>query len=210
MRNFFIAGLFTLRVFASNLLRGNRRKNIFFHILFWWLTWQTNPCFVSNKTTHCLLDYGDFLIPKYFNILVKWVLLWHELRTMLCKWLLSQKASNFTFKVSLLSFIECITWHNYIPTYIIDRTLLQSQDYNLASPITCVGCINFIPELQNRQSKVDCEWQLFEMLFMRFFYTHNFCQTTTNERKSPTKYFFNISFCWICLTRGLTSHLITY
>ena len=30
LRNFFIAGLFTLRVFARNLLRGIRRRNIFF------------------------------------------------------------------------------------------------------------------------------------------------------------------------------------
>ena len=33
LRNFFMAGLFTLRVFARNLLRGNRRRNIF-HISF--------------------------------------------------------------------------------------------------------------------------------------------------------------------------------
>ena len=30
LRNFFVTGLFTLRVFARNLLRGNRRRNIFF------------------------------------------------------------------------------------------------------------------------------------------------------------------------------------
>ena len=29
LRNFFMAGLFTLRLFAGNLLRGNRRRNIF-------------------------------------------------------------------------------------------------------------------------------------------------------------------------------------
>ena len=33
LRNFFMAGLFTLRVFARNLLRGSRRRNIF-HISF--------------------------------------------------------------------------------------------------------------------------------------------------------------------------------
>ena len=33
LSNFFMAGLFTLRVFVRNLLRGNRRRNIF-HILF--------------------------------------------------------------------------------------------------------------------------------------------------------------------------------
>ena len=33
LRNFFMAGLFALRVFARNLLRGSRRRNIF-HISF--------------------------------------------------------------------------------------------------------------------------------------------------------------------------------
>ena len=33
-RHFFMAGLFTLRVIASNMLRGNRQRNIFFHISF--------------------------------------------------------------------------------------------------------------------------------------------------------------------------------
>ena len=33
LRKFFMAGLFTLRVFARNLLRGNRQRNIF-HISF--------------------------------------------------------------------------------------------------------------------------------------------------------------------------------
>ena len=32
LRNFFMAGLFTRRVFAKNLLKGNRRRNIFFFI----------------------------------------------------------------------------------------------------------------------------------------------------------------------------------
>ena len=34
LRNFFMAGLFTLRVLARNLLRGNRRRNIFFFSYF--------------------------------------------------------------------------------------------------------------------------------------------------------------------------------
>ena len=41
LRNFFMAGLFTLRVFARNLLRGSRLWNIFHisksHQNFWWL-----------------------------------------------------------------------------------------------------------------------------------------------------------------------------
>ena len=52
----FMAILFTLRVFARNLLRGNRRRNI----SFWWLAWDSNPGFSSNKPTHYLLDRSDF------------------------------------------------------------------------------------------------------------------------------------------------------
>ena len=42
--------LFTLRVFARNLMRGNRRRNIFFHISFWCLTWHTNPGFTTTTS----------------------------------------------------------------------------------------------------------------------------------------------------------------
>ena len=49
----------TLRVFARNLLRGNRRKNAF-SILFCCLAWGWNAGFTSNKPTHYLLDNGDF------------------------------------------------------------------------------------------------------------------------------------------------------
>ena len=51
--------LFTLRVFARNLLRGNRRRNTF-RISSWCLAWDSNPGFSSNKPTHYLLDHGDF------------------------------------------------------------------------------------------------------------------------------------------------------
>ena len=61
LRNFFMAGLFTVRVFTRNLPRGNRRRNIlFFYISFRCLTWDTKPGFTSNKPTHYLLDYGHF------------------------------------------------------------------------------------------------------------------------------------------------------
>ena len=56
----FMVILFTLRVFARNLLRGNRRRNTF-RISFWCLAWDSNPGFSSNKPTHYLLDHGDLL-----------------------------------------------------------------------------------------------------------------------------------------------------
>ena len=47
--------LFTLRAFARNPLRGNRRRNIFFHILVWCLT---------NKPTHYLTRLRRLHINK--------------------------------------------------------------------------------------------------------------------------------------------------
>ena len=61
LRNFFMASLFTLRVFARNMLKEIAEEIIFFfHVSFRCLTWDTNPGFSFNKPTHCLLDYGDF------------------------------------------------------------------------------------------------------------------------------------------------------
>ena len=54
----FMAILFTLRVFARNLLKGNRRRNTFC-IYFLCLARGSNPDITSNKRTHYSLDYGD-------------------------------------------------------------------------------------------------------------------------------------------------------
>ena len=62
----FMAILFTLRVFARNLLSGNRRSNTF-RISFWCLAWNSNPGFLSNKPTHYLLD-----VPTQCNRSRKW------------------------------------------------------------------------------------------------------------------------------------------
>ena len=59
---FYVKFLFTLRVLARNLLRGNRWRNAFF----WCLAWDTNPNFTSSKPTHYLLDYGD-CFHKFLN-----------------------------------------------------------------------------------------------------------------------------------------------
>ena len=65
LEKLFMAILFTLRVFARNLLRGNRRRNTFL-ISFWCLAWGSNPGFSSNKPTHYLLDHGDFKEARSF------------------------------------------------------------------------------------------------------------------------------------------------
>ena len=62
---FFTAILFTLRVFARNLMRGNRQINIFFHILFWCLAWDIQPFRqdydLASQTTYVL---GSYFIHK--------------------------------------------------------------------------------------------------------------------------------------------------
>ena len=50
LEKLFMAILFTLRVFARNLLRGKRRKKYVFIFRF-----------IDAWSTHYLLDYGDFL-----------------------------------------------------------------------------------------------------------------------------------------------------
>ena len=54
-RTIFLAGLFTLRVFARNLLRGILRRNSFLISFL-----MTDLAFTSNKATHYILDYGDY------------------------------------------------------------------------------------------------------------------------------------------------------
>ena len=59
-----MAILFSLRVLARNLLRGNRRKNAFC-ILFWHMACRSNPGYTSNKPTHYLLGHDDFNMRDY-------------------------------------------------------------------------------------------------------------------------------------------------
>ena len=64
----FMEILFTLSLFARNLLRVNRRRNT---ICISWQACGSNLDFTSNKPTHDLLDYGDFLsvrwLPRQFS-----------------------------------------------------------------------------------------------------------------------------------------------
>ena len=58
---FFMAVLYTLRIFARNLLRESRRRNIFlFYFIFDDWPGIRTQAFGSNKPTHYLLDHGDF------------------------------------------------------------------------------------------------------------------------------------------------------
>ena len=75
LEKLFMAILFTLRVFARNLLRGNRRWNTF-RISFWCLAWDSNPGFSSNKPTHYLLDRCKLTIVDFGNI-------WQEVQCLL-------------------------------------------------------------------------------------------------------------------------------
>ena len=66
LKNFFMEVLFTLKIFATNLLRGYRWRNIVFHIPFRCLTCDTNSS-TSNMSIHYLLYYGDFNWDNYNN-----------------------------------------------------------------------------------------------------------------------------------------------
>ena len=80
LRNFFMAGLFTLRVFARYLLKGNRRRvfrillsclacgwgeiveeKFSFSFLILMCVLKYDNSFTSNKSKQYSLDYGDFL-----------------------------------------------------------------------------------------------------------------------------------------------------
>ena len=71
MGNFFMAVLFTLRVFARNLLRGSCRRNIF-HIS----NFDNWPgigilAFESNKSKHYILDHQSVrcsLVIRYVGL----------------------------------------------------------------------------------------------------------------------------------------------
>ena len=66
LRNFFMVSLFTLRVSARNPLRGNRLRNNFFLYFILMSNLGTYPGFTFNKSTHYLLDYGDFTyFPRF-------------------------------------------------------------------------------------------------------------------------------------------------
>ena len=68
--NFFMAGLFTLRVLARNLLRGNRRRNIF-HISFLTTDLGYEPRLLRLISRHIdILDHGDFHIHFPNSLLI--------------------------------------------------------------------------------------------------------------------------------------------
>ena len=64
LRSFFIATLFTCRVFARNLLRCRCRRDIFM-FSFWCLTWGLNSDLMSNKLKHYLLELRRLLDTSY-------------------------------------------------------------------------------------------------------------------------------------------------
>ena len=152
----FMAILFTLRVFARNLLRGNRRKNTF-RISFWCLAWDSNFGFSSNKPTHYLLDHGDLMwdyyckFPMLHDICISLIFL-NIYGFMICEFPLGSLhktamcwchilPANFnittTFKQALCNFtldVECIplrkTFPNYFQTF---GTIKKFKRHNFSS-----------------------------------------------------------------------------
>ena len=145
--------IFTLRVFPRNLLRGNRERNIyFFHISFWCLIWDTSPGFMSNKSIHYLLDYGDFgsisiVCENYWNISryscisgplsLQWNFVTNEPKRFwymyICKWLLSLQNSILLFLVRPASIwtklkIYCSLWCYW---YMNDSNYIYDMYYKI-------------------------------------------------------------------------------
>ena len=71
LEKLFMTILFNLRVFAKNLVKGNRRRNTF-RISFWFLAWDSYPGYSNNKLTHYLLDHGDFTSDTCYNHWIAW------------------------------------------------------------------------------------------------------------------------------------------
>ena len=80
-------------------------------------------------------------------------------------------------------------------TYIHNWSLQPlSQDYDLASHITFIECVNFLHEWRDLQFKVDYERQIFEKLFMAICnYSQSFCQKSVEFSASFLKSHF---FFW--------------
>ena len=69
-----------------------------------------------------------------------------------------------------------------------------SQDYDLAFCVTYVECVNFIPEWQDQQFKVDFERQIFEKLIHdNFIFT---VRALLEDYLESQEIYFYISFCW--------------
>ena len=73
LRNFFMVGLYTLRVFARNLLRGSHRRNIFSYFIFDdWLGIRTQA-FASNKPTYwTTATFWRNIAAHINNVLKNW------------------------------------------------------------------------------------------------------------------------------------------
>ena len=112
LRNFFLAGWFTLSGFARNLLLGNRRRYIlspYDEKTKWCLIWDTIPGFTSNKPTHYVLDYDDFKLLTNVSIISTRLfgrtnridLNWKEMNISL-SWLYFEQKRHWTLKTRLM------------------------------------------------------------------------------------------------------------
>ena len=90
--------LFTVRVFARNLLRWSRRKNIFSHFRFdvWPGVWTE-----ANKLTHYLIEHGD--VDDYvYRDLTRRLEVSFDLFSTVCGWFKSiRKFSTFPRRLIL-------------------------------------------------------------------------------------------------------------
>ena len=61
--------VYLLSEFLSEICYDEIAEELFL-FSFWCLTWDTNPGFTSNKQTHYLLDYGDYVVTLVYNKII--------------------------------------------------------------------------------------------------------------------------------------------
>ena len=137
----FMAILFTLRVFARNLLRGNRRRNTFC-ILFWCLAWGSNPGLSSNKPKHYLLDYGDYNMTLYHMVDLSYFLhLISKANQLEIFQTFISPQRNWSVQAHLVNNPD---WRVVMTNFVCMYVQPFSQDYELAFHTTYVACVKFI------------------------------------------------------------------
>ena len=139
-----MAVLITLRVFAINLLRGNRRKILFVFCFNAWSGFRTLALrLIRQHTTYQTTVTSEICWNKNMQVLRSF-------------------RSNLTTKIKTLGFKEFSLsdkkkkkkYHYHYYSMLIHNWQLQpfSQDYGLASQITHVVCINSVRKWQDVQS----------------------------------------------------------
>ena len=120
---------------TRNLLRASRRRNI----SLWRLSWVMNPGLTSNKSTHYLLDYGDYGVFCLFWSGNKFIFVWNTFLNLKMKTWDFQLLLNFYVNYVIYSlndvivekqFWDSLSWQFYVLSRVFARRKLGvSQEY---------------------------------------------------------------------------------